>query len=324
MVVAAATGTSRASAARRLIGQGGIYGALVALAAGLALLEPAFLTGENLQNVGRQTTLLAVSSFAMTFVILTGEIDLSIGAVASLVGVLVAKCLGADVPWVPAVAAGVAVGGAIGLVNGLIIVKGQVASFIVTLGMLSVVSGLALQITQGSTVGFESDAFRSVFATGTLLGVPAPVWVGVALFGVLHVVLRHTRFGSDVYATGGDAQAAGLVGVRVDRTRVLVFVLSGVMMAVAAAVLTARVGNARPDAGVGLEFDAIAAVVIGGTSFSGGRGSLMRTVGGALLIGVLNNGLGLLDVQYYAQLIVKGAIIVIAVLVDRRTRWNSL
>jgi ribose transport system permease protein len=318
--VAGVRGRPVPASSRRTLSNLGVYGALALLVLVLAVLEPTFLTASNLANIGRQTTLLAIAAFAMTFVIIAGEIDLSVGAVASLLGVLTATFLAEGLPFPVALGAAVAAGALIGLVNGLVVVRGRVASFIVTLGMLNVVQGLAFQITQGSTVDVDSDAFRATFATGTLLGVPAPVVLGVLLLAVLHVLLRHTRFGANVYAVGSDARAARLVGVPVDRTRALVFVLSGVLMAFAAAVLTARVGNARPDAALGLEFDAIAAVVIGGTAFSGGRGTLLRTVGGALLIGVLNNGLALLDVQYYAQLVVKGVIIVVAVLLDRWAR----
>jgi len=305
---------------RRVLLRGGIYVALALLVVAFALLEPAFLSLDNLANIGRQTTILAIASFAMTFVILAGEIDLSVGAVASLAGVVAAALLRDAAPAPLAILAALGVGAAVGLVNGGVTVYGRIPSFIVTLGTLNAVRGIALAATAASTIVFRNDGFRDVFARGSLLGVPAPVWVAAGLFAVLHYLLTQTRFGAHVYAVGGNAAAARMSGVPVERVTVAVFVLSGTLMALAGLVLAARVGNGQPEGALGLEFDAIAAVVIGGTSFSGGRGSLGLTVIGALLVGVLRNGLSLMGVSYHLQLVVVGIVVVVAVLIDRWAR----
>lgn len=316
----AALGPRRTLLDRRLLGQSGIYLALALLIAAFSLLNPFFLTVENIANIGRQTTLLAIGSFAMTFVILVGEIDLSVGAVASLAGVVIALLLRDERAMPLAIGAGLLVGALIGAVNGLLTVRGGIASFIVTLGTLNIARGIALSATNASTIVFENDRYRDLFARGTLLGIPAPIWFAALLFAALHYLLTQTRFGAHVYAVGGHAASARMAGIAVDRIKITVFTLSGALMALASLVLTARVGNGQPEGALGLELDAIAAVVIGGTSFTGGRGSLVRTVIGALFIGILNNGLSLMGVNYYAQLVVKGLLIVIAVLIDRWTR----
>ncbi len=305
---------------RRALANYGVAGAVGVLIVVFSILSDVFLTTDNLSNVGRQSTLVLIAGFAMTFVILAGEIDLSVGAVGTVVGVVTAMQLDDGTSPVLAVALGIAVGTALGLLNGALIVFGRLPSFIVTLGAFYALQGIARSMTDGSTITYTSPGFREVFATGEVLGIPNPVILAAVLLVVLHTLARHTRFGADVYATGGDADAARMAGVRVDRTKLLVFVLAGAIMAIASMGAIARVGNARPDALIGLEFDAIAAVVIGGTSFTGGRGSLLRTVLGALLIGIVNNGLTLLDVDFFAQLIVKGVIIIMAVLLDRWAR----
>ncbi len=305
---------------RRALANYGVAAAVGVLIVVFSVLSDVFLTTDNLSNVGRQSTLVLIAGFAMTFVILAGEIDLSVGAVGTVVGVVTAMQLDDGTSPVLAVALGILVGTALGLLNGALIVFGRLPSFIVTLGAFYALQGIARSMTDGSTITYTSPGFREFFATGEVLGVPNPVILAAVLLVVLHALARHTRFGADVYASGGDADAARMAGVRVDRTKLLVFVLAGAIMAIASMGAIARVGNARPDALIGLEFDAIAAVVIGGTSFTGGRGSLLRTVLGALLIGIVNNGLTLLDVDFFAQLIVKGVIIIMAVLLDRWAR----
>lgn len=295
----------------------GIYLAIIVVILVFSLLRPVFLSLDNLANIGRQVAILMILAFGVTFVIIAGEIDISVGAVASASGVIIAVALLNALPWPIAVASGVGMGVVVGIINGLVVVKGRIPSFIVTLGMLSIVRGIALASTNASTIVFRNDAYRDIFARGSLLGIPAPVWVAILLFAVLGYVLHFTKFGADVYAVGGDAQLARLAGIDSDRVKIGAFVLCSSISAFAATVLTARVGNGQPEGAIGFELDAIAAVVIGGNSFSGGRGSLWRTALGALLIGILNNGLTLMNVNYNLQLVVKGAVIVLAVLLDR-------
>ena len=311
------------SSTRRRIADNGIYVALVVLVVGFAVLADPFLTTGNLANVGRQATLILLAGYAMTFVIINGQIDLSVGANATLVGVVTATLLAGGTGPVVAVLAGLALGASIGAINGALIVGARLPAFIVTLGMFYALQGVSRYLTGGSTVGYDAPGFRELFANGTALGVPYPV-VLVVLVGLgCHVLLRHTRFGSNTYAIGGDAASAQMVGLPVARTTFAVFALAGLIMGLAAMGPIARVGNARPDALIGLEFDAIAAVVIGGTSFAGGRGSLQRTVVGALIISIVNNGLTLLNVERDLQLVIKGVIIVAAVLIDRWARGRT-
>ena len=298
----------------------GILIAVVAVVLVFSLIHPSFLTGRNLANIGRQTTLLALISFAMTFVIISGEIDISIGAVTSIAAVAVAFALNAGWPWGLAVFCALLLGAAIGAVNGMITVFARIPSFIVTVGTLNIVRGLTLAWTNASTITFHHEAFRVIFARGRAFGVPAPVWFIVILFAFLYVLLHRSRLGADIFAVGGNAESARLAGIAAARVRVAVFALSGAVAASAAIIMVARVGNGQPEGAIGLELSAIAAVVIGGNSFSGGRGSLFRTVLGALLIGTLGNGLTLMNVDHDWQLAVRGVVILVAVFTDRLIR----
>lgn len=311
------------SSTRRRIADNGIYVALAVLVVGFALLADPFLTSGNLANVGRQATLILLAGYAMTFVLISGQIDLSVGANATLVGVVTATLLAGGTSPVLAVLTGLALGALVGAVNGALVVGARLPAFIVTLGMFYALQGVSRYVTGGSTVGYDAPGFRQLFANGAVLGVPYPVILVVVVGIGAYVLLRHTRFGSNVYAVGGDATSATMVGLPVARTTFVVFTLAGLIMGLAAMGPIARVGNARPDALIGLEFDAIAAVVIGGTSFAGGRGSLQRTVVGALIIAIVNNGLTLLNVERDVQLVIKGVIIVVAVLIDRWARGRT-
>jgi len=256
----------------------------------------------------------------MTFVILAGEIDLSVGAVAGAAGVVGALVLAAG-GGALAIPAALATGAAFGALNGLLVTRLAVPAFIATLVSYFLAQGLARTLTAGGqTILFEAPALRDLFATGTLAGLPAPVWWLAASFAALWWGLARTRFGADVYAVGGGAENAAMLGLPVRRVRGAVFALTGGLMGLAGLILIARIGNARADAAIGLEFDAIAAVVIGGTRLGGGYGALERTALGVLLIGVLNNGLAILDVDFNTQQIVKGALVVAVVLIDRWTR----
>lgn len=281
-----------------------------------SLASPAFMTVSNILNIGRQSTLLAIVAFGMTFVIISGEIDISIAATASAAGVTMASLLATGTPIVFAILAGVSVGAAIGLVNGLVITYGRVASFIMTLGMLNIVRGISLAATNASTIGFENETYRDIFHRFSLFGVPSPVLFAVILFALLYLLLHHSRYGAHVFAVGGSMELARLAGIPVKRIKVSIFVLSGSLAALSSVLTIARVGNGQPDADLGIVLNAIAAVVIGGTSFSGGVGSLGKTLIGAVLIGTLNNGLTVLGIDFDWQLVVRGLVIVTAVMAD--------
>jgi ribose transport system permease protein len=293
----------------------GTLAGLVSLCLLLTALTPHFLTVSNLLNVMEQTSINAVIALGMTFVILSGGIDLSVGSLVALSGVVMASALQSGLPLPVALLAGVLSGALGGLVNGSLVTLGRLPPFIATLGMMSVARGLALLYTDGRPVsGFTSD-FRWL-ATGRPLMVPVPVLVTLAAYVLASLVLTRTRFGRYVYAIGGNEEATRLSGVAVRFHKTMVYVLSGALSALAAVLLTARLNSAQPIAGMMYELDAIAATVIGGTSLLGGSGRISGTLIGALIMGVLRNGLNLLGISSFLQQVVIGLVIVGAVLLD--------
>ncbi|MGP1397645.1 MAG: ABC transporter permease [Inquilinaceae bacterium] len=304
---------------RTRLAASGIYVAFALIVIGLAILSPAFRSPENVLNIGRQIAILGIASFAMTFVILLGEIDLSVGAVASASGVVTALALAAGLGPL-ALPIGLAVGAGFGLLNGLLTVYAAVPSFIATLVSFFIAQGVALTLTTGQTILFDAGWFRDLFAIGSLFGLRSSFLWLVVMFVVLWWLLGRTRFGANVYAVGGSQQSARMLGLPVDRMKIAVFTMGGALMGLVGMILIARIGNARSDGAIGLEFDAIAAVVIGGTTLGGGYGSLMRTLVGVLLIGVLNNGLAILNVDFNTQNVVKGVLVIGVVLLDRWAR----
>ena len=292
------------------------------LAVLLTVLTPHFLTVSNLRNVLEQTTINAVVAIGMTFVILSGGIDLSVGSLVALSGVALAGALQAGVPLPLALLAGLATGAAAGLVNGLLITRGKLPAFIATLGMMSVARGLTLFVTDGRPISGFDAGFRTL-ATGRVLGVPASVLLAGVLYLAAHLVLTRTRFGLYVYAIGGNEEATRLSGVGVRFHKTMVYVLAGLMSAVASVILTARLNSAQPIAGMMYELDAIAATVIGGTSLLGGSGTIGGTLIGALIMGVLRNGLNLLGISSFLQQVVIGLVIIAAVLVDSALKAPS-
>ncbi|HEX6162895.1 MAG TPA: ribose ABC transporter permease [Vicinamibacterales bacterium] len=288
---------------------------LVLLCVVLWILTPHFMTVSNLLNIVQQTSINAIVAVGMTFVIISGGIDLSVGSIVALSGVALGALLQDGQPAMIAIPAALAAGIACGLLNGLLISFGRLPPFIVTLGMMSVARGAALVFTEGRPVSGFSESFRWI-ATGSIGFVPAPVLVMVVVYAIAHFVLTRTTFGRYVYAIGGNEEATRLSGVAVRFHKTAVYGVAGLMSAVAAIVLTARLNSAQPIAGMMYELDAIAATVIGGTSLLGGEGSLGGTLIGALIMGVLRNGLNLLGVSSFLQQIVIGVVIVGAVLVD--------
>lgn len=294
--------------------------ALALICAGLSLATPNFLTVQNLIIVLRQIAINGILAVGVTLVLLTGGVDLSLGSVLALSGVAAAHCAHpGGWPVVVPVLAGVVVGGACGGANALVVTRGGVPPFIATLGMMTVARGLALVSSGGKPVSNLSVPF-CVLGGGDLFGIPVPVIILVAVAAAAHVVLRHMRVGRHVYAVGGNEAAARASGLRVGRIKCFAYVGCGALAGLAGAVLAARITTGQPNAGIAYELDAIAAAVIGGTSLSGGVGGVGGTVLGALLMGVINNGLDLLNVPSYYQQIVKGLIIVGAVWVDRGGR----
>jgi putative xylitol transport system permease protein len=312
---------------RRLIVQEyGIFLAFLLLVAILSVSNEFFLTPGNISNVLLQTSINGILAIGMTFVILTRGIDLSVGSVVALAGMVSASFVtssatagiaGAPYPMALALAAGILVGVACGAVVGLIVSRFSVPAFVATLGMLSAARGATLIYGGGRPVPGLSAEFRWI-GTGNILGIPMPVILLALVFGISWWVLTRARFGRYIYAVGGNPHAAKTSGLNVSRIRFMVYVISGALSGLAGMILSARTGSALPQAGIAYELDAIAAVVIGGTSLSGGVGRVTGTLIGALIIGVMNNGLDLMGIQSYYQQVLKGALIVSAVMLDQK------
>jgi ribose transport system permease protein len=293
---------------------GAVY-LLAILCAGFAIWRPEFFSIANLINVGLQFAALAIVSLGMTLVILTEGIDLSLGAVLGLAGVVMGLVLVGGYPLMAAVAAAIAVGIVFGLANGAMVAWAGMPPFIVTLGTLGVAQSCAMVLTQGNSVTGLPAQVRW-FNEGVVLGVPVPLLATAALFVLTYLLLYHTRFGRYVFAIGGNRRALALSGVRVSIYLVAVYVFAAVMAAAAAFVMTARMNAAHPTIAIGLEFDAIAAVVLGGTSFEKGRGGIAGTLAGAAAIGVLRNGLNLVGVSAEWQVAAIGLVIIAGVAFD--------
>lgn len=288
---------------------------LLVLCGAMWLLTPYFLTISNLLNIAQQTSINAIIAVGMTFVIISAGIDLSVGSIVAFAGVVMASALQAGIPLPLAITAGLITGTLCGIINGLLITFGKLPPFIATLGMMSVARGAALVYSEGRPIsGFEASLRN--FAMGEFLFVPLPVLLMFVIYLAAHFVLQRTKFGRYTYAMGGNEEATKLSGVNVRFHKTMVYALSGLMSAIAALILTARLNSAQPIAGMMYELDAIAATVIGGTSLMGGEGTVLGTLIGALIMGVLRNGLNLLGVSSFLQQIIIGAVIIIAVLVD--------
>lgn len=288
---------------------------LVLLCFGIWTLSPFFLTWSNLLNILQQTAINAIIAAGMTFVIITAGIDLSVGSLLAFAGVITAQTLQAGVPLPLALLAGMLAGSLFGGLNGVLITRGKLPPFIATLGTMSIARGATLVLTAGRPISGFSENFRAL-ATSDFLYMPAPVWIMLGVYGLGHFLLTHTRHGRYVYAMGGNEEAARLSGINVRFHKTTVYAFSGLTSAIAALILTARLNSAQPIAGLMYELDAIAATVIGGTSLLGGSGTLTGTLIGALIMGVLRNGLNLLGVSSFLQQIIIGSVIILAVLLD--------
>lgn len=305
--------------ARDLLRRFGILLAFLLLMVALTFLSDSFLTARNLLNIARQVSINAIIAAGMTFVILTAGIDLSVGSVLAFSGAIIAGLLAAGRPLLLCLGAGLLLGALLGVINGLIVTRGGVQPFIATLAMLTIARGATLVYTDGRPITGLPDAFVWLGA-GDIGPIPVPVLIMGAVFLGAYVVLTQTVLGRYVYAIGGNEEAARLSGVNVTFYKTLAYVISGALAAVSGIILTARLNSAQPTAGGGYELDAIAAVVLGGTTLAGGEGSIAGTLLGAFIIGVLNNGLNLLNVSSFYQQVVKGVVILLAVLLDRRLR----
>lgn len=295
--------------------------ALLLLIVVVSTLSPNFFTLNNIFNILQQTSVNAIMAVGMTLVILTSGIDLSVGSLLALTGAVAASMVGADVNALVAVVGALALGAAIGGVTGVIIAKGKVQAFIATLVMMLLLRGVTRVYTDGSPIntGFSDNAdLFSWFGIGRPFGIPTPIWLMMIVFLSAWYVLHHTRLGRYIYALGGNEAATRLSGISVDKIKIIVYSLCGLLAALASIIEVARLSSAQPMAGNGYELDAIAAVVLGGTSLAGGKGRIMGTLIGALILGFLNNALNLLGISSNYQMIVKAVVILLAVLVDNK------
>ncbi|EFR44272.1 ABC transporter permease subunit [Streptococcus pseudoporcinus] len=293
--------------------------ALVGLMIVITVINPNFLTTNNLLNLLLQVTANGFIAFGMTFVILTGGIDLSVGSILALSSALTAGMIAKGIPVGIAVLMALLLGGIFGMLNGIFISYGKLAPFIVSLATMTIFRGATLVYTNGNPItGGLSDSFLFQFiGQGYLFGIPFPVVLMFLIFLILYVLLHKTAFGKSVYALGGNEKAAYISGVKLNKVKLIIYTISGMMAAMSGLIITSRLSSAQPTAGTSYEMDAIAAVVLGGTSLSGGKGRLIGTLIGALIIGVLNNGLNIIGVSAFWQQVVKGVVILIAVLLDR-------
>ena len=293
----------------------GLLAALAVECAVFAVAAPHFFTADNLRNVTLQASISAILGAGMTFVILTGGIDLSVGSLVAMAGIVATSVLKVGVGWPVAILAALVFGALSGGLAGTLVARLSIAPFIVTLALMTIWRGTAFLVTDGRPVWDLPPSFAWLGA-GRLLGIPVPTLAMVAIFVAGHVTLTATRYGRHVVACGGNPEAARLAGIRTARVVGSVYVVSGMLAALTGVLLASRMNSGQPNAGLMYELDAIAAAVVGGTSLSGGRGSIVGTLLGALLIAVLRNGLNLLDVSSYIQQVVVGLVILGAVLID--------
>jgi len=304
--------------AKNYLSRYGILIALLVICIILSIATPYFFTVQNLVIVLRQVSVNGILAIGVTFVIIAGGIDLSLGSVVALTGVAAASFAHTGAyPLIVPLLIGLLTGALVGVINGLTITLGRVAPFIVTLGMMTMARGLALVWSNGRPVTNLSPAFNFI-GGGDVLYIPVPILLFVLVIFVAYILLNYTTTGRYIYAVGGNEQAARASGIRVNAVKMFAYIMCSGLAALAGIVLAARITTGQPNAGIAYELDAIAAVVIGGTSLLGGRGTVTGTVIGVLIIGVINNGLDLLNVSSYYQQIIKGVIIIGAVLIDRK------
>ena len=314
-----AEGTKQRSELIKALQDKGVVIALVILVLALSIASPQFRTLDNILSLLRQSSINGLIAFGMTCVILTGGIDLSVGSVLALTAAFAASMIKSGLPAPLAMLIGLVIGGLFGLFSGVLVTKGRLQPFIATLISMTVFRGLTMVFTDGRPIsGLGDSGLIKFIGKGYVFVVPFPAILFLVLFAVFSFVLGKTTFGRRVYATGSNALSAKLAGVNIDKTKICVYVISGVMSALAGLILISRLNSAQPTLGEGYELDAIASVALGGTSMNGGRGRIWGTFIGVLIIAVLSNGLNILGISSYYQSVVKGIVILIAVLSDRK------
>lgn len=291
--------------------------ALVVLVAFIGVQKPkVFFLPTNLLNIGQAITLIGLVALAQTVVIIMGGLDLSVGSVVGLVSIFVSLAMRGNDSLLVGITAGLLVGGLAGLINGLLITKGHLEPVIATLGTLAAYRGAAFIMTNGAPIGIMGDAFNAI-GSGRLLGIPNPVVILVLAIIAFQILLTMTHFGRNIYAIGGNALAARLSGVSIDGYKLAIYSLCGFVAGLAGIILTARSNAGQPNSGTGLELESITAAVLGGTALAGGKGTVLGAILGVLILGVLNNGMILLGISQFYQFVAKGALLILAVLIQR-------
>ncbi len=298
---------------------GGIFLSLVVLCVFFSLANNRFMSVANFMNILQQVSVVAIVAFGMTWVILLGEIDLSVGSIIAVTGMVGAQVLALDYGFIPALLITLFAGALLGFINGALTAKLALPSFIVTVATMGIYRGMVSLPTNGAPQMITNDNWTAI-GNETWLGIPVVIWILFALFLINHIVLARTVFGRRAYLTGGNIEAAQYSGIQTVKVKIWIFTLSGMMAAVSGILLSSRLYSAQTNAGMGYELDAIAAAFLGGTSLAGGIGTMIGTLVGALIIGILNNGMNMMSVPYFYQLIVKGVVILIAVWLDVRSK----
>ncbi|MED4585902.1 ribose ABC transporter permease [Brevibacillus choshinensis] len=298
---------------------GGILAGLIVLLLIFSFASPHFLKVNNLLNIILQVSIIAICAFGMTFALIIGGIDLSVGSTIALSGTAAALLLQHNIPFIPVILIVLLIGVVLGAFNGVLVSKLHIPAFIVTVATMGIFRGIAYITTDGVPIAISDKSFLGL-GNGSLLGIQIPILILLLLFVINHVILSKTKFGRRAYISGGNEEAAVYAGINVSRLKVWVYVLTSVMAAISGLILASRLYSAQPNAASGYELDAIAAAVLGGTSLSGGSGKILGTLIGAIIIGVINNGMNLMNVSYFYQLIVKGLVILIAVYVDVKNK----
>jgi ribose transport system permease protein len=280
-----------------------------------------FLTFSNFANIGRQSAMITIMACGMTMVIVSANIDLSVASTLSFAAMLAGLTVKATGSTILALLVGLATGAVIGLINGVLITKGNIPSFLATLGMMGVVRGAAMLVTATKPVVIYEESYWRAFGDGKIIGfLPVAIFWTFIILVAMHIILTYTSLGRYIYATGGNKQAARFTGVKTDRTVIITFIIMGLLAAYAGIILSSRMHASRPGTGEGMELNVIAAVILGGTSLFGGKGTIIGSLVGALVIGALNNGLIILGFSTHVQMLVRGLVIILAVLFAREEK----
>ncbi|WEJ87818.1 MAG: ABC transporter permease [Klebsiella huaxiensis] len=298
---------------------GGILSGMIILIIFFSFLNDSFFTGNNISNIILQVSIIAITAYGMTYVLLLGDIDLSVGSTIALIGTFAALGASWGIPFILLIPLSIIAALILGMINGGLTAIAGIPSFIVTVATMGIFRGIAYIVTDGMPIMIKSNAFLAL-GNGEFLYIPIPIWILLVLLLINHFILTKTTFGRKIYITGGNKEAAVYSGINVARLKIKVFMITAVLAGISGMILASRLYSGQPNAALSYELDAIAAAVLGGTSLNGGYGTVVGTMIGALTIGVINNGMNLMNVPYFYQMVVKGLVILIAVYVDVRNK----